>query len=138
MYIDFSGRQDDSTHIDFKLFCLLFEIDRFGLAYAPADIALVFLKKKTAFINIGDQGYGLRKVDVNGFVFRYFLIELIRVFHRAIFYACTATGTFVLDNVSGFPCQGYLKITFFPFYRVNFSKRENLYVWMPADLDQFG
>ena len=74
---------------------------------------------------------------MDGFILGYFLVELIRIFHRAVFYACAATNTLVLDNVPRFPCQGYLKVAFVAFNSVNFRKGEYLYVWMPADLDQF-
>ena len=75
---------------------------------------------------------------MDGFIFGYFLIELIRVFNRAIFCTGRATRAFVLDNVSGSFGQGYLKVTCLAFYTVNFSMGKDLYVRMPADLDQFG
>jgi hypothetical protein len=80
----------------------------------------------------------LRKVNVDRLVFRYFLIELIRIFHRTVFDTCPTAGTFVFDNIPGFRFQGYLEVTLVAFYGVNFRKCQNLYVWMPADLDQFG
>ena len=75
---------------------------------------------------------------MDGFIVRYFLVELIGVLNRAIFYTGRTTRTFLLDNVSGLLGQGYLKISCLPLYTVNFSVCQNLYIWMPADLDQFG
>jgi hypothetical protein len=75
---------------------------------------------------------------MDGFILRYFLIKLIRVFNRAIFCTGRATRAFVLYNVSGFLGQGYLKVPCFALYTANFSMGKDLYIWMPADLDQFG
>ena len=75
---------------------------------------------------------------MDGFILGYFLIKLIRVFHRTVFYTGGATRAFVLYNVSGLFDKRYLKVSCFSFYTVNFSIRQDLYVWMPADLDQFG
>jgi hypothetical protein len=50
----------------------------------------------------------------------------------------TATRTFFLFNVSGLLYQGYIEFTCFSFYPVYFSIGQNLYIGMPADLDQFG
>jgi hypothetical protein len=66
------------------------------------------------------------------------LIEWIRVLDRAIFYTGRTTRAFVLQNVPGFPIQSYLKVSCFSFYTVNVSICQNLYVGMPADLDQLG
>ncbi len=75
---------------------------------------------------------------MDGFIFGYFLIKLIRVFNRAIFCTGRTTRAFVLYNVSGFLGQGYLKVSCFAFYTANFSMGKDLYIRMPADLDQFG
>jgi hypothetical protein len=75
---------------------------------------------------------------MDGFILRYFLIELIRVFDRAVFYTGSATRAFVLYNISGLFNQGYLEVSCFSFYTVNFSIGQDLYIGMPADLDQFG
>ena len=74
---------------------------------------------------------------MNSFILRYFLIKLIRIFHRAVFQTGRTTRTLVLNNVSGLLGQGYIEISRLAFYTINFSKCQNLYVWMPADLDQF-
>jgi len=73
---------------------------------------------------------------MDGFILRYFLIKLIRVFDRAVFYTGSTTRAFALYNISGLFNQCYLKVSFFPFYTVNFSIGQDLYIWMPADLDQ--
>ncbi len=75
---------------------------------------------------------------MDGFILRYFLIELIGVFDRAVFYTGRTTRAFVLYNISGLFDQGYLEVSCFSFYTVNFTIGQDLYVGMPADLDQFG
>jgi hypothetical protein len=75
---------------------------------------------------------------MDGLILRYFLIELIRVFNRAVFYAGRTARAFVLFNVPGLPDQGYLEVSCFSFYTVNFRIGQDLYIGMPADLDQFG
>ena len=75
---------------------------------------------------------------MDGFILRYVLIKLIGVFDRAVLYAGSATRAFLLDNIPGLLKQGYLEVSFFPFYTVNFSIGQDLYIGMPADLDQFG
>jgi len=74
---------------------------------------------------------------VNGFIIRYILIKLIRVFYRAVFYTGSTTSAFIFYNVSGLFGKGYLKVTRFSFHTVNFSIGQDFYIWMPADLDQF-
>jgi hypothetical protein len=75
---------------------------------------------------------------MDGFIFRYLLIKLIRIFNRAVFYAGRTTCAFVLSNIPGLFNQGYLEVSCFSYYTVNFSIRQDLYIGMPADLDQFG
>ena len=72
-----------------------------------------------------------------GLVVRNFLVKGIRVLDRTIFYTCRTAGALVLDDVAGFLGQGDREISCLPLYTVNFRKCQNLYVWMPADLDQF-
>ena len=71
-------------------------------------------------------------------ILRYFLIKLIRVFDRAVFYTSRTTRAFILTNIPWLFSQGYLKVSRFPLYTVNFSIGEDLYIWVPADLDQLG
>jgi hypothetical protein len=74
---------------------------------------------------------------MNGFILRYLLIEFIRVFYGAVLDTGGTTRALVLYNVSRFSGQGDLKVSCLPFYLTNLSIRQDLYVWMPADLDQF-
>jgi hypothetical protein len=116
----------------------LIEIDGVILTDAFADSTFLLFEVKAAFIDIGDQGNGLREVYMDGFILRYFLIKLIRVFDRAVFDTGRTTRAFVLHNISGLFNQGYLEVSCFPFHTVNFSIGQDLYIGMPADLDQFG
>jgi hypothetical protein len=58
---------------------------------------------------------------MDGLVRRYVLIVRIRDHDRAVFYTGTTTRALVLYNVSGLLDQGYLKVSCFPFYAVNFG-----------------
>ena len=107
--------------------------------HTPSQIRTFLLfKVKAAFIDIGDQGNGLREVYMDGFIRRYVLIVWIRDLDRAVLYTGRTTRAFVLDDVSGLFGQGDLEVSCFPFYTVNFSIGQDLYIGMPADLDQFG
>jgi hypothetical protein len=66
------------------------------------------------------------------------LIVWIGDLDRTVLYADSTTRAFVLYYVSGFFIEGDLEVSCFPFYTVNFSICQDLYVGMPADLDQFG
>jgi hypothetical protein len=66
------------------------------------------------------------------------LIVWIRDLDRAVLYTGTTTGAVVLYNVSGLFNQGNLEVACLPFDTVNFSISQDLYIGMPADLDQFG
>ena len=57
---------------------------------------------------------------------------------RAVLYTDSTTRAFVLNNVSGLFVEGDLEVSCFPCYIVNFRIGQDLYVGMPADLDQFG
>ena len=46
-------------------------------------------------------------------------------------------SAFILNDIAGLLFQGDFEIALLTFNRFNFRKRQNLYVWMPADLDQF-
>jgi hypothetical protein len=70
------------------------------------------------------------------FIVRYFLIKLIRVLDRAVFYTDCTAGAFALVNIFGLFIQPYLEVPCFPRYTVNFSIGEDFYILMPADLDQ--
>jgi len=75
---------------------------------------------------------------MDGFILRYFLIKLIRDFDRAVFYTGRTTRAFALYDISWLFNQCYPEVSLFPFDTVNFSIAQDLYVGMPADLDQFG
>jgi hypothetical protein len=66
------------------------------------------------------------------------LIVWIRDLDRAVLYTGTTTRAVVLYNVSGLFDQGDLEVACLPFDTVNFSIGQDLYIGMPADLDQFG
>jgi hypothetical protein len=89
-------RQNDRRYFYFYLLRRLGEIDRLILTDRFANTTFLLFQVKTAFIDISDQGDGLSEVYMDGFVLRYFLIELIRVFDRAVFYARRATRAFIL------------------------------------------
>jgi len=72
------------------------------------------------------------------FILRYVLIEFIRVFNRAVFYTGSATRAFLFQDIPGFPGKGYPKVSYRSLYTVDFSIGKNLYIGMPADLDQLG
>jgi len=75
---------------------------------------------------------------MDGFVFRYFLIELVRVLDRAVFYTGRTTGAFVLQDIPGPLDQGNLKVSCLSFDTVNVRIGQDFYIGVPADLDQFG
>jgi hypothetical protein len=116
----------------------LLKIDGVYFTDAFANSTFLLFEVNTAVIDVGNQGDGLGKKDVDGFILGYFLIKHIRVFNRAVFDTGRTTRASVLDDVSGPSGYGDLKVSCFALYTVNFSMSENLYVWMPADLDQFG
>jgi hypothetical protein len=95
------------------------KIDGVVFTNAFADTTFLLFEVNTAFIDVGNQGDCLGEKYMDGFILGY-------------------TGAIFLDNVSGFLRQGNLKIPCFALYAVNFRMGKNLYVWMPADLDQFG
>jgi hypothetical protein len=66
------------------------------------------------------------------------LIVWIRDLDGAVLYTGRTTCAIVLYNVSGLFIQGDLEIPCLPFDAVYFSISQDLYVRMPADLDQFG
>jgi hypothetical protein len=101
-------------------------------------MTFLLFKVETAFINIRDEGNGLSEIDVDGFIGRYLLIKLIRVYDRAVFDTGRTTRAFVLQNIPGLFSQAYPEVSCFSFYAINFSISQDLYIGVPADLDQFG
>jgi len=131
-------RQNDRRYFYFYFLRRLIEIDGVILTDSFANTTFLLFKVKTAFIYISDKGNGLSEIDMDGFILRYFLIKLIRVFDRAVFYTGRTTRALVLQNISGLFNQRNLEVSCFPLDTVNFRVGQDLYVWMPADLDQFG
>ena len=131
-------RQKDRPDLDLGLFRGLAEINGLVLADPFADAALFLLQVNTGLVNIRDQGNGLSEIDMDGLVLGYFLIKSIRVFYRAVFDAGCTARAFALYNISGLFRQCDLKVSRLPEDTINLSIRQNLYVGMPADLDQFG
>ena len=103
-----------------------------------ANTTFLLFKVKAVFIYIRDKGNCLRVVYMDGFIRRYVLIIWIRDQDRAVFYTGCTTRAFVLYNVSGLFSKRYLEVSCFPFYTIRFSIGKDLYIGMPADLDQFG
>jgi len=66
------------------------------------------------------------------------LIIFIGDLDRAVLGTGSTTPAFIFYNVSGLFNQGYLEVSCFPFYTVNFSIGQDLYIDLPVDLDQFG
>jgi len=57
--------------------------------------------------------------------------------HGAVFDTGRATGALVLADVARTLAQADGKIARFALQAVDFGERQNLYVGVPADLDQF-
>jgi len=115
------GGQKDGADLDLYLLRCLLKIDGVIFTDAFADPAFFLFQIKTAFIDVGNQGDGLRIVDVDGFVLRQVLIEWIGVVDRAVFDAGGAPRAFVLNNVPGLFNQGYREVSRLPVDTVNFS-----------------
>jgi hypothetical protein len=115
-------------------------IEIYGIFFTNSGANRTFLvfKEKAAFIYISDKGDCLSEVYMDGFIVRYFLIKWIRVLDRAVLNTGSTTGAFVLYNVSGLFNKGYIEVSRLTFYTVNFSIGQDLYIGMPAYLDQLG
>jgi hypothetical protein len=61
-------------------------------------------------------------IDVDGLVIRYFLIKLVRVVDRTVFYTGGTTRAFVFYDVSGLLSEGNPKISCLPFYFIDFGE----------------
>ncbi len=72
------------------------------------------------------------------FVLGNFLIVLIRVLSGTVLYASGATSAFILTDIPWLSSEAYFEVPDFAFYGVDFSIGEDLYIWVPADLDQLG
>jgi len=89
-----AGRQNNRPYIDFYLLRRLIEIDGLILTDAFANTTFLLFQGETASIDIRDQGNRLSEIDMDGFILRYVLIKVIRVFDRAVFYTGRATCAF--------------------------------------------
>jgi hypothetical protein len=114
------------------------KIDGVIFTDAFANSTFFLFEVNTAVIDVGNQGDCLGEKDMDGLILGYFLIKYIRVFNRAVFDTGRTSCAVFLNDVSGFLRQGDLKVPCFTLYTVNFRMGKNFYVWMPADLDQFG
>ena len=74
---------------------------------------------------------------MDGFIVRYLLVEFIRILNRAILNTDRTTGTLILVDVSWFLLQGDAEVPRRTLNAFNFGVRQNFYIWLPADLDQF-
>ena len=130
--------QKDRPYLYFELFGLLMKVDGFVFTHAFANATFLLLEVKAAFMYISDKRNGLREIYVNRFVRRQVLIVWIGYLDRAVLYTGITSGALVLYNVSGFFIQGDPEVSCLPFNIFNISIRHDLYIGMPADLDQFG
>ena len=73
---------------------------------------------------------------MDGLVLGDVLIKLIGVFNRAVFHTGSTTRAFILYDIARLLNQGDLKVPCFSGYTFNLGIGVNLYVLMPADLDQ--
>ena len=91
------------------------------LTYTFADTTFLVFEVKTALIDIRDKRNCLREEYVDGLILRYLLVELIRVYDRAVLYAGSTTRAYVLVNISGLLGQLDSEVSSFPFDAVDFS-----------------
>jgi len=110
----------------------------FILTNANTGKTFLFLKVKAVIIYIRDEGNRLRIVYMDGFIRCKALIKFVIDQNRAVLRTGRTTRAFVLYDVPGLLDQADLEVSRFPFYTIDFSIAQDLYVWMPADLDQFG
>ena len=107
------------------------------LAGRQTDLAFPFFKIETAFVYIRDERDCLGKVYMDGLVVRYSLVELIRVFNRAVLYTDSAPGTFALINIPGLFDHRNREVSCFPFYALNLGIGYHLYIGMPFAFNKF-
>ena len=110
----------------------------FILTNAYTGKTFLVFKVKAVFIDIRDEGNRLRIEYVDGFIRCQALIKFVIDQNRAVLRTGRTTRAFVFYDVPGLLDQADLEVSRFPFYTVDFSIAQDLYVWMPADLDQFG
>jgi hypothetical protein len=107
------------------------------LTDSPANGTFLALKVRTGFrVNVSDKRNGLREIYMDGFIQRQVLIIGIRDLDRAVLYTGGATRAFLLHNVSGLFNQGNLEVFCLPFYPVNFSIGQDVYIGMSATINK--
>jgi len=95
-------------------------------------------RRKVSFVYGIGSGYGLSIRLINRFpVYEALIVETGKT-DRANFGTISAPRTFVKIDISRPSIQGDLKIAGFAGYFFNLGYGVELYVYMPADLDQFG
>ena len=96
-----SRGQDYCAYVYFYLFDCLIEVYSVVFTDGFANTTLVFFQIEAALIDIGDKRNGLSKVNMDGFILRDSLVELIRILNRAVLYTGSTTRALALINVSG-------------------------------------
>jgi hypothetical protein len=102
-----------------------------------ANGAFLLFQIEAVFMDIGDQGNGLGKINMDGFIGGEILVVRIRDLDRTVLDTHRTAGAIVFDDITGLFIQGNREVPCFTLHAVDFSIGENLYVGMPADLDQF-
>jgi hypothetical protein len=65
------------------------------------------------------------------------LVERVRVGNRAIFDAGSAAAAFIFPDIPGFLDEPDFEVPRLTLDRLDLGMGEDLYVFLPADLDQF-
>jgi hypothetical protein len=133
-----AGGEDHGGHIDLDFFGNLSEVDGLVLADRFTDAALLVLEVEAAFVDVGDQGDSLGKVDVDRFVLGDVLVELVRILDRTVFDARGAARALVLVDIAGLLQEGDREVSCRALNVINLGVGEYFYVRVPADLDQLG
>ena len=95
-------------------------------------------RRRISFVYGIGSGYGLSIRFINRFPVEEALIVETGKTDRTNFGTISAPRTFVKIDISRTFVQGDLKITGFAGYFFNFGDGVELYVYVSADLDQFG
>ena len=130
--------QDDRAHLQRQGLRFLIEVDRVGGAEFFAGTAFTFFK-----INAGILINGIFKrnrlgiIDISGLALDQPGIVGINDLFRAFFGALTAGDALLFVDITGFFKNFYFEVAGFTGDVLNFTKRVDLDIQMPADLDQF-
>ena len=105
----------------------------------PVQIEQVLsLRIQAAVVDVGDQGHGLRKVDVHRLVQRQVLVERVGNLDRAVLDAGRAAGALVLVDVSGLLGQRDREVAGRPFHGGNLGVGHDFDVRVAVALDELG